>query len=155
MRVKILLADSAEVREGLLFVLGAAWVEIGPAPQPFAITGVIEGDWDEANNRHTIEFAIDDEDGNPLMVPGLTGEMPFRLNTPFEFGRPVGSVRGTTFNIPVAMPIPQIPWTPGRRYVLIVRVNGMEHDRIRFSVRPGIQAAPPQPPPPQPPLPES
>jgi hypothetical protein len=145
MRAKILLADSAEVREGLLFMLGGGWNECGPAPQPFAIVGVLVGEWEEANTTHTAEFAIDDEDGNPLMVPSLTGAQPFRLSTPFEFGRPPGSPRGTTFNIPVAMQMPPIPWTPGRRYVLIVRIGGNELDRVPFSVRPGPATPPTQP----------
>lgn len=141
MRAKIFLADSAEVREGLLFLLGGAWTLVGPAVQPFAITGLIELDWNEANDRHTIEFAIEDTDGNPLMVPSATGDQPFRLTTQFEIGRPPGHARGTTFTVPVAMPIPPIPWTPGQRYVLIVRINTEERDRITFSVRP----APPAP----------
>ena len=56
MKAKILLADSAEVREGLLFLLGGTWNQIGPLPQPFAIAGVIEVDWDECNKKHTAEF---------------------------------------------------------------------------------------------------
>lgn len=143
MKAKIVLADSAEVREGLLFLLGGAWTQTGPLPQPFAIAGVIEVDWDECNKKHAAEFAIEDLDGNALMVPGLTGEQqPFRFSTPFEIGRPPGSPQGTTFNIPVAVPVPQIPWAPGRHYVLIVKINESEHDRVRFSVRP-VPAAPP------------
>ena len=109
--------------------------------------GVIEVAWDEANQRHTAEFAIEDEDGNPLMVPSLTGEQPFRLTTPFEVGRPPGIAQGTALNLPVAMPIPPLPWTPGRNYVLIVRINGNEEDRVRFSVRPAapVVVQPPQP----------
>ena len=153
MRSKVFLADSAEVREALLFLLGGAWTEVGPAPQPFAIAGLIEVDWDEANERHRIEFAIDDEDGNPLLVPSATGNQPFRIQHTFEVGRPPGAPRGTTFHVPVALPIPPIPWTPGHRYVVIVRINGNEHDRVRFSVRPLPMLQPihpPQQPPPQP-----
>lgn len=145
MRAKILLADSAEVRESLLFLLGGAWSQVGPDPQPFAIAGVLEVDWEEANNRHTIEFAIDDEDGNPLMVPSAAGPQQFKLTSQFEAGRPPGSARGTTFNVPLALLIPPIPWMPGHRYVLVVRINSTEHDRIRFSVRPAPAAARPQP----------
>ncbi len=148
MRSKIFLADSAEVRVNLLFLLGGAWIEIGPGPQPFAIAGLIEVDWEEANQRHEIEFAIDDEDGNPLLVPSLTGNQPFRIRHPFEVGRPAGMPRGSTLNIPVALPIPPIPWIAGRHYVLIVRINGNEHDRVRFKVRP--MPTLPQPPLPQP-----
>jgi hypothetical protein len=150
MRTKIILADSAEVREGLLFLLGGAWNQVGPASQMFAIAGVIEVDWAEANQRHMAVFAIEDVDGNPLMVPSLTGEQPFRLNTPFEVGRPPGSPQGTMFNVPVAMAIPPIPWIPGRHYVLTVSINGTEYDRVRFSVRQAPAAAAPGPPaPPQ------
>src|SRR6059036_2814439 len=101
MRSKILLADFAEVREGLLFLLGGAWSQVGPDPQPIAITGIFEVEWDEANERHTLEFAIEDEDGNPFMVPSLMGDQAFRLVHHLEVGRPPGSPRGTTFNVPV------------------------------------------------------
>jgi hypothetical protein len=143
MRAKILLADSAEVREGLLFRLGGGWSETGPSPQPFAIAGLLEVEWDEANARHTVEFTIDDEDGGPLQVPTPTGEQPFKIVTEFQVRRPPGSPPGRSFNVPVAMPIMPIPWTPGRRYTLVLCINGTEVDRARFSVR----ANPPQPPP--------
>lgn len=146
MKAKILLADSAEVREGLLFLLGGTWNQIGPLPQPFAIAGLIEVDWHECNERHNVEFVIEDIDGNPLMVQGsLAGEpQAFRLGTQFEVGRPPGSPQGTTFHLPIAINIPMIPWTPGRHYILIVRINTVERDRIRFSVRP-VAAAPQRP----------
>lgn len=145
MRARILLADSAEVREGLLFMLGGAWDQAGPGSLPFAIAGVVEVEWEEANTKHTIEFAIDDEDGNPLMVPTLTGDQPFRLSQQFEVGRPPGFARGRSFNAPVALPIPPLPWTAGRAYVLIVRINTVEHDRVRFFIRPAPPAPPQQP----------
>jgi hypothetical protein len=144
MRAKIVLADSAEVREGLLFMLGGGWNAIGPQPQPFAIAGVLVGEWDEANTPHTALFSIEDEDGNPLMIPGVPQAQPFVFRAAFEFGRPPGAARGTSFNIPVALAIPPIPWTPGRRYVLLVRVADDVLDRVPFSVR----AAPPPPQPP-------
>jgi len=46
MRAKIFLADSAEVREGLLFLLGSGWNEVGPQARPFAIAGLLEVDWE-------------------------------------------------------------------------------------------------------------
>jgi hypothetical protein len=145
MRAKILLSDSAEVRENLLFLLGGAWVHTGPGPQPFAIAGVVEVDWAEANIRHAVEFIIEDEDGSPLTVPSATGDVPFRITTPFEVGRPPGTPQGAKFNVPVALSIPAIPWVAGRRYVLIVRINGEERDRVSFSVRPEPSPSPTQP----------
>ena len=143
MRAKILLADSAEVREGLLFLLGGGWTQTGPAPQMFAIGGIIEIEWDEANTGHSAEFTIIDEDGPPLMITMPTGEpQPFKIVTQFEVGRPPGSPRGTSFNLPIALPVLPVPWTPGHRYVMILRIDDHEQDRLTFSVR---QTAPSPP----------
>ena len=139
MRAKILLTDSAEVREGLLFLLGGGWSEVGPASQPFAIAGILDVEWDETNVQHTAEFTIEEEDGAALMVPTPTGDQPFRIVSQFEIGRPPGSPRGRSFNVPVAIPILPIPWTPGRNYVVVLRIDDAEADRLKFSVR----AAPP------------
>jgi len=142
MRAKFLLADSAEVREGLLFVLGGGWVQTGPAPQMFALAGIIQVEWGEANTRHLADFTIIEQDGPPLMIPMPTGEpQPFRIVTQFEVGRPPGSLPGTSFNLPIALPILPIPWTSGRSYVVILRIDEQEHDRLMFSVR---QVAPQQ-----------
>lgn len=136
MRAKILLADSAEVREGLLFLLGGGWTEIGPQPQPFAIAGLIEVDWEETNTRHSMEFVIEDEDGTPLLIPTPAGDQPLRISSGFEVGRPPGSVRGGSFSVPVALTISPLPWTPGRRYVVRLTIDDGEADRLKFSVRP-------------------
>ena len=143
MRVKTLLADSAEVREGLLFLLGGGWNQIGPLPTPFAIAGVLEVDWDETNSRHRIEFIIQDEDGVPFLVPTPTGDQPFRLGSEFDVGRPPGSTRGETFTMPIAVPIVPLPFAPGHRYVVLTLINGEERDRLAFKVRPAPQLSAP------------
>jgi hypothetical protein len=40
------------------------------------------------------------------------------------------------------VPIIPLPWTPGRRYVVRLRIDGGEVDQVTFSVREG----PPPPP---------
>lgn len=142
MRAKIILADSAEVREGLLFLLGGGWSIGGPAAQPFAIAGLIEVGWDETNTQHSLELTIEDEDGAPLLLPTPAGDVPFRIGpAPFEVGRPPGIARGSSFNMPVAIPIVPIPWMPGRRYVVRFLIDGDEKDTLHFAVR----EAPPSP----------
>ena len=135
MRAKTLLADSAEVREGLLFLLGGGWTEVGPAPQFFAIAGLIEVEWDEANAKHAIEFTFEDEDGAPLLVPTPSGEQPVKIRSEFEVGRPAGVPRGTSFIVPIAVNVVPLPWIPGRRYVVKCILDGGEADRLKFSVR--------------------
>lgn len=136
MRAKILLADSAEVREGLLFLLGGGWSVVGPQPQAFAIAGLIEVAWDETNEKHPLAFTIEDEDGTPLLVPTPQGDQPIRVESALDVGRPPGAPRGTSFNVPLALPLPPIPWKPGRRYVVRMTIDDAEMDRLTFSVRP-------------------
>jgi len=135
MKTKIFLADSAEVREGLLFLLGCGWTEVGPQPQPFAIAGLLEIDWEETNLRHSIEITFEDEDGGALNVPTAAGEQALRLTADFEEGRPPGSVRGSSINMPIALPVLPVPWMPGRRYVVKISIDGSEADRLTFKVR--------------------
>ena len=142
MRAKIFLADSAEIREGLLFLLAGGWTDVGPSPQPFAIAGLVEVEWDETNARHSLELTIENEDGAPLVVPTPTGDQPVRVASEFEVGRPAGSARGSSFNMALAVPIIPLPWTPGRRYVVRLRIDGADVDQVRFAVR----QSPPGPP---------
>ena len=105
MKVRLLLATAAEVRDSLLFVLGGGWSEIGPEAQPIAIAGIIEVTWEETNRRRRLEFIIEDEDGQPLNVPTPTGDQPFRINADFDIGRPPGVIAGRSFNLPIALPL--------------------------------------------------
>lgn len=139
MKARILLADSAEVRESLLFVLGGGWTDIGPAPQPFTIAGLIEVDWDETNRRHRLELTIEDDDGRPLLVPTPSGDQPFRVVTEFEAGRPPGGPSGRSFNLPLALPLAPVPWAAGRRYIVKVSIDDAEADRLWFWVRPAAK----------------
>lgn len=144
MRAKFILADSAEVRAGLLFLLGGGWTEVGPAPQPFAIAGVIEVDWTETNSRRLLEITIEDEDSAPLLVPTPSGDQPFKIGFHFDVGRPPGTAAGRSFNLAVAVPLMPLPWIPGKRYLILINVDTAEVDRLTFSVRSG-QPQPGQP----------
>ena len=99
------------------------WTDVGPSPQPFAIAGLVEVEWDETNARHSLELTIENEDGAPLIVPTPTGDQPVRVASEFEVGRPAGSARGSSFNMALAVPIIPLPWTPGRRYVVRLRIE--------------------------------
>ena len=144
MKVRLLLADSAEVREGLVFLLGGGWTEIGPQPQPFALAGIVEVEWDETNRPRRLEITIEDEDGRPLNVATPAGEQPFKIDSTFDVGRPPG-LPGRSFNIPLAIMVAPLPWVAGRRYIVKVAIDGETMDQVAFSVRP----QPPQTQPPQ------
>jgi hypothetical protein len=141
-KLRLFLADCAEVREQLLFVLGGGWTEVGPQPQPFALVGIIEVDWEETNRRRQLEFLIHDEDGQPLNVPTPTGEQSFKIAAAFNVGRPTGEPAGRSFNVPIAVTVAPLPWTPGRRYIVEGRVDGQALDQVPFAVRPHPRSQP-------------
>jgi hypothetical protein len=142
MRVRLILATSAEVREGMLFMLGGGFTQIGPQPQPFAITGIIEVDWEETNRRRKLEVLLEDEDGQAVMVPTPVGEQPFKIATEFDVGRPPGESPGISFNMPIAIMVAPLPWIPGKRYVVKFIIDGTTMDQVAFRVRPQQQSSP-------------
>jgi len=142
MKLRLFLADSAEVRDRLLFMLGGGWTEVGPQPQPFALAGIIEVTWEETNRRRQLEVLIQDEDGQPLSVPTPTGEQPFKITANFDVGRPAGALPGRSFNVPIAVTVAPLPWAPGRRYIVKALVDGEPLDQVAFAVRPHPQPQP-------------
>ena len=64
MKLRLMLARSAEVQAGMLYMLGTGWTEIGPAPSPFAIAGIIEVPWGRP----------------PGVAPGRSFNLPIAIN---------------------------------------------------------------------------
>ena len=84
----MMLADSAQVAEGKLFILGGGWsVTSGKLPSALAIK--IEVPWNDANQPHTLGIRLLDSDGNEIV--DLTSET-------FEVGRPAGIPTGTAID---------------------------------------------------------
>ncbi|MBI2526381.1 MAG: hypothetical protein HYV93_10390 [Candidatus Rokubacteria bacterium] len=136
MKVRLLLAHSAEVQNSLLYALGAGWTAIGPAPSPFAIAAIVEVAWDETSHKHRLEIVFEDADGQPVLASTLAGEEPFRIPAEFEVGRPPGAVQGTSFIMPIALNIPPIQLPAGRQCVVKACINGNVLDELSFVVRP-------------------
>ena len=141
MKVTVLLADSAAVADGKLYILGGGWTQTGPAPVPSAIAIKIEVPWDQANRRHKLKLALLDSDGNPVMAPPTDDGPPQPLavfEAEFEVGRPPGMLPGTPIDAPLAMSIPPLPLPPGQRYSWNLEINGRSEDDwyLSFSTRP-------------------
>jgi hypothetical protein len=87
MRVTLMLADSAQVSEGKLFILGGGWSVTGP-PAPSAIAMLVEVPWDQTNRRLEWRLELVDSDGYPVMTPdGEGGETAIVMGGEFEVGR--------------------------------------------------------------------
>jgi hypothetical protein len=109
----LLLADSAQVADGRLFILGGGLGEVGPGPQPMAIAMLLDVPWDQANAAHDWKFELLDEDGTPV----LYDDQPILVGGQFEAGRPDGLTPGTPIPVPLAINFTALPVEPGRRYV--------------------------------------
>jgi hypothetical protein len=141
-RVKatLLLADSAQVADGKLYVLGAGWNVVGPQPTPLAVAMLIEVPWDRANEAHHMRLELLDADGQPVEVPSPPdGEpRPLVIEADFEVGRPPGLKRGAPLNVPLAINLPPQPIPPNDRYEWRLTINNEtdENWRATFSTRP-------------------
>ena len=109
------LANHAEVREGFLYLSGAEWDTVtrsyssDKAPQPvhlgIAFTVIVP--WTEANEPHTAEIWIEDEDAHYRVMATTVN---------IEVGRPPGKVPGSDTRVPLAMNgIIQFPKAGGYR----------------------------------------
>ena len=121
MKVNLLLADSAQVVGGKLYLLGGGWSAIGPDPTPFAFAMLIEVPWNEANQRFRFKLELLSEDGQPVAMPTPQGEQPLVLDGAFEVGRP-----------------PQLPLEPDRVYAWRLSIDDETEDdwRRTFTTRP-------------------
>lgn len=140
MEAVLILADAAQVDPGgKAHMIGAGWTVTGPDMPPQAVVALIDVPWDATNQPHRIELRLLDADGQPVQVPGPTGEpQPLRLDQTVEVGRPPGVPSGTEIKVPLAINLgPGLPLTPGQRYRWQLDINGetREHWSAAFYVR--------------------
>lgn len=133
-KITMLLADSAQVAEGKLYILGGGLSAIGPHPQPLALAILIEVPWDRANKVHDWKIELLDADGTPVMA----GDMPVLVGGEFEAGRPAGAEPGAPLPVPLAINISALPVEPGQTYLWRIAINGSSEPEwsLRFQTRP-------------------
>jgi hypothetical protein len=140
----LMVADRAEVINGKLYAMGAAWDRIGVAdfskPMPLSVAVGVLVPWTATNQPHAVTLTLRDADGAPL---------DFRVEANFVTGRPpflTGEVQRVLLAIPGASVV--LPG-PGN-YVLAAAIDGVEMKVVRFgatAAQPPAAAAPPPAPP--------
>ena len=140
-RLNLMLADSAQVVGGKLFVLGGGISSsLCSVAIPLAICGTIDIPWNETNIKRTITIDLLDENRQPAMIPTSpisTG--PFSISAQFEAGRPPGATKGASFTIPFAVQFIRPPLKKGR-YEFLMRLDGTEVQVLTLEL---VEALPP------------
>ena len=147
LRVTMLLADSAQVADRKLYVLGGGLSVIGPRPQPMGVAIRIEVPWDRANVGHVWRLDLLDEDGHAVAI----NQQALVVQGRFEAGRPAGMKAGTPLSVPLAIMFPALPVKPGQSYTWQLSIDDASHVdwRQSFHVRAQPTAPPGQPPAPR------
>src|ERR1700754_1755097 len=102
MKVTLMLADSAQVADGKLYILGGGWSITGP-PAPSAIALLVEVPWDQTNRRLDWRLELVDSDGYPVLTAdGEGGEQPIMMGGEFEVGGPPRTPPGAPTLVPPA-----------------------------------------------------
>ena len=96
------LANHAEIREGFLYLCGGEWDTItrtypadkAPKPLSLGIAVSVVVPWTEANESHTAQVWIEDEDARTRVMS---------TSVDIEVGRPPGKAPGSDTRVPLAM----------------------------------------------------
>jgi hypothetical protein len=125
----VLLANSAEVRDGLAYVLGGAWSRCWPPdgkeyPYERVIPTIVvlRVPWGETNIQHSFRMAFRDADNNDLAPPAEGG---------FKAGRQPDLLDGASQVVVIALSPPVSIPQVGLYYV-VVEVDEVEKKRIQF-----------------------
>lgn len=124
----LILADSAEVVNNKLYVLGGGWDSITvnsafPIVHPCAVAAALSVPWNETNQPRNVEIEVVTDDG----------ESRAKIGAKVEAGRPTGLPRGQSQRIQFAVRFNLKLKGPGG-YVIIARIEGEEHRRVPFNI---------------------
>jgi len=142
MKATVLLCDSAQVKDGKLYILGGGWSVTGPAPQPHAVAIRIVLPWTEANRKHQWEIRLVDADGRQVIVGDEGGTSEVVISAQFEAGRPPGVPVGSELDNNQAFNIAALPLEPGKSYEWRLSIDGECRDEWRAPFT--IRSAPPE-----------
>jgi hypothetical protein len=134
----MMLADSAQVAEGKIYMLGGGWSLTGPGPTPSAVVIKLEIDRHETGRSHYWELFLEDSDGQPVMTESLEGLQPIEVRGEFTVGNPEDLLEGVPVDLPIAINVPPLPLDPASRFTWRLVVNGDTPDggTVSFSTRP-------------------
>ena len=138
MNVTMLLADSAQVAEGKLYILGGGWSLSGPEPVPSAVAIKVEVDAHEFDRTHHWELFLEDADGKLVQFDSPEGAQTIEIRGDFLASAPEGVPLGTPVDVPIAINLGPIPLSPNSRFTwrLVIDGESLDGSTASFTTRP-------------------
>lgn len=138
MNVTMLLADSAQVAEGKLYILGGGWSLSGPEPVPSAVAIKVEVDTHEFDRMHHWELFLEDADGRLVQFDSPEGPQTIEIRGDFSASAPEGVPVGTPVDVPIAVNLGPIPLQPDSRFTwrLVIDGESLTGATASFTTRP-------------------
>jgi hypothetical protein len=118
-RVTLLLAESAQVAESKLFILGGGITTISATPAPLAIAAKIDVPWDRADRIHDWKLELLDADGMPVLI----NDLPVLVQGQFQVNRTDGLQPGTPLPMPLAVNFSGLALPAGQRFAWRLVIN--------------------------------
>jgi hypothetical protein len=134
----MLLADSAQVADGKLWILGGGWTITGPGPQPCAVAIKLSVELPEFSKPHHWELVLEDADGRQVSFETPEGPQAIEVRGDFRADQPEGVPVGTPVDVPIAVNFGPIPLPPGQRFSwrLVIDGDTLPGAVCSFSTRP-------------------
>ena len=132
----MLLADSAQIADGKLYILGGGWSITGPDPSPSSIVIKLNVDRHEVGMVHHWELVLEDADGQLVTVGD--DQQAIEIRGEFSVGAPQGLPDGTPVDFPIALGIPPLDLKPSSRFQWRLYIDGdtLPGGTVAFSTRP-------------------
>jgi len=121
--VTMLLADSAQVADGKLYILGGGWSVTGPDPTPSAVAIKVMVDWHEFNSSHHWNCSSKTPMDSPCASTRPTDHSPLKYGR-FLAVAPDGVPVGTPVDVPIAVNFGPIPLQDGSRFTWRLVIDG-------------------------------
>lgn len=136
----MLLADSAQVADGKLYILGGGWSVTGPDPTPSAVAIKVMVDSHEFNIEHHWELFLEDADGQPVRFDTPEGPQAIEVRGDFSATAPDGVPVGTPVDVPIAVNFGPIPLGAASRYTwrLVIGGESLPGGFVSFTTRPAL-----------------
>lgn len=128
-QIKVMMpCDSAQAVAGKLYILGGGFDQLNVPTLPFDVRFdlaiLLEVPWTSTNDPYHLVIEMADADG--------VAES-YRAEAKMETGRPPGVSLGTSFAIPLTLPVAATLEKPGR-HILRGLINGKERQRVGIDV---------------------